>query len=359
MVRNGLILWIAIFLAAVFSMPACDGGDADDSGGDADTDSDSDGDTDGDTDSDTDADTDGDTDSDSDSDTDSDTDECGDHPHDRPPDGSAQIGEYCYNNANCNSGLCIGYRQVTPDPDGKCEEVEDDSKMVAIGTTIDFETRKPVPNVELELHGATNLEMMGCNANPTDTVSSGSDGKFKKLADRPGILETTGYVALAINEDDGYALSASGVADLPWPPGFIRHDILLVKQASLEKWSALLRDDSEMEPYMDLLDKGGAIGGIFDVDCAKPIVGAELRKSGGGSTNAKIRYLNADGNGFNKDGITSAGMYVLVNPSLGERFDVFLDGKQINRTTAKLGNRDCMIFIVDIPIEADEQGIDL
>jgi hypothetical protein len=280
-------------------------------------------------------------------------------PHDpnRPADSSQGIGEYCFSNVQCASKLCLSYRQVTPDPDGHCEESSTPSKIVAIGTTIDFETRKPVSEANIKFLGATNLTLLRCNATASDTLVTGADGRFKKAVDKPA-AEPVGFIALASQGKD-YAPSASGIADPPWPKGTIRHDILMVKNSALTKWSQLLSADSEMKPYMNLSANGGAIGAILDVDTGKPIIGATLGPASGGTTSAKIRYLNAGGTGFVKDGITQSGIFVLVNPALAEKFDVFLDGKKINITTAKFGDTKCVVFIVDIPIEADEKGIDL
>lgn len=280
-------------------------------------------------------------------------------PHDpnRPADGSQETGEYCYKNVQCASKLCMSYRQVTPDPDGHCDESSAPSQIIAIGTTIDFETRKPVFEANLKFLGATNFTLLRCNATASDTLVTGAGGRFNKAVDQPA-AEPVGFIALASDGKD-YAPSASGIADPPWPKGSIRHDILMVKNSALAKWSQLLSADSEMKPYMNLSANGGAIGAVLDVDTGKPIIGATLGPAGGGKTSAKIRYLSANGTGFVKDGITQSGIFVLVNPALAEKFDVFLDGEKINITTAKFGDVKCAVFIVDIPIEADEMGIDL
>ncbi len=336
-------------------------GDSDgDSDGDADGDSDgdSDGDADGDSDGDSDGDADGDSDTDTDADSDSDADGCGLHDNDRPADKSVENDDYCYNNINCKSGLCVSYMQTSPDPDGHCEAVTSPGKILAIGTTLDFETREVIPDATVKTFDATQMSLLGCNAQATATITSDADGRFKQSVNKPGITEQIGMIARATKGDD-YALSASGVADTPWPAGFIRHDILMVKKATLAAWSEMLSEDTAMAPYMNLSAKGGAIGAILDVDCGKPIIGAEVRKAGGGNTNAKIRYLNADGTGFVTDGITESGIFVLVNPALAEKFDVFLGDEKVNITTATFGDTSCMIFIVDIPIEADEHGIEL
>lgn len=280
-----------------------------------------------------------------------------DHDRNRPEDASQNVGDYCYVNIQCKSEFCVSYRQVTPDPEGHCEESSTPDRIVAIGTTLDFETRQAIPDATIKMYGATNFTLMRCNAVASDTLKTDVDGRFKKAISPPPV-EPVGFVALAQKGSD-YANSVSGVADPPWPNGFIRHDILMVKQSTLDKWSELLSADSEMKPYMNLSANGGAVGAILDVDSGKPIVGAQIVPASGGSTKAKIRYLDSVGEGFVKDGITESGIFVLVNPALAEKFDVFLDGKKVNITTAKFGDVKCAVFIVDIPIEADEKGIEL
>ncbi len=365
---------MGILMSSVLLIAACDdgtttvaddqevAGDADaDSDTDADSDADADNDSDADADTDSDADNDSDADADSDADTDADSDsdtepelDCDSHPWDRPADGTAANGEYCYKNVQCASGLCIGYRQTTPDPEGKCEAPSNPLKMVAVGTTIDFETREPVPGARIETAGAATGAMLGCNTPAAAIIISDEDGRFYKIVDKP--IDIVGYGA-TIREGNGYANSACGVADPPYPPGFIRHDLLMVKKATLEKWSEMLEEDPDMKNHVPLVVNGGVVGSVPCVDSGNPVIGAKLRSLNGNS-GAKIRYLNADGTGFVTDGITESGIFVLVNPGLAEKFDVYLNDSKINITTGKAGDTKCMIFVLDIPIECDEFGIE-
>ncbi len=359
-----------VFLSSVLLVAACDDGTTTvvddqevagdvDADSDSDADSDADADNDSDSDSDNDADSDGDADSDNDSDSDSDSDSevelnCDSHPWDRPADGTAANGDFCNENVQCASGLCIGYRQTPPDPDGKCEAPTNSQKMVAIGTTIDFETREPVAGATVRTVGAVSGAALGCNAPAAATITSDEDGRFYKLVDKP--IDLVGYAA-KVTKGDEYAVSASGVADPPYPPGFIRHDLLMAKKATLEKWSEMLAEDPDMKNHVPLVAKGGVVGAVPCADTGNAVVGAQLR-SLNSSSGAKIRYLNADGTGFVTDGITESGIFVLVKPGLAEKFDVYLNDSKVNVTPGTAGDTTCMVFILDIPIECDEFDIE-
>lgn len=295
------------------------------------------------------------TDADADADTDRVAETCCPHDPNRPPDSSGLEGDFCYRNNQCRSGLCISYQQTTPDPGGYCDTPANPNMMVAIGTTLDFETRQPVAGASIRVDGVTLGSVQGCKSKGYATLESDENGHFRKTISMPGIAEQIGIVALA-EENDVYANSTSGVADPPWPKAFIRRDILIVKKATLDKWSQWLAEDAEMANFLPLVAKGGVVGAVPNVDTGAGVVGAKLR-SLNAKSKARIRYLNAEGTGFVADGVTESGIFVMVNPGLAEKFDVYMGDDKINITTATAGDIPCMIFVLDIPIEADEEGL--
>ncbi len=364
MSRNPLCVspaWIALSFLGVACYESSDGETAFESGSDGGSSENSNEDASGDGDGDSGADTD--TDADTDADSDSDTDSNGDSDSDSDmvlppcnPSNSAANGDYCYRNQQCQSNLCVSFQQTTPDPAGHCEAGNDN--MLAIGTTLDLETREPVPDVKLEVHGvASYIGPLVPFPPPLLSVITGTDGRFKQEIASPS--DIAGIFALTTKT--GYADSVCDVATpmygTNYPPGFERHDILLVKNAVLEEWSNRLSADDEMSNHMPLGQRGGVVGAVPCIDSGNAVVGATVVPLNADS-NAKIGYLNADGTGFVKDGITESGVFVIVNPGTAEKFDVYIGDQKINVTTVRVGSKSGYIFSVDIPVECDELGIE-
>ncbi len=301
-------------------------------------------------------DTDSDVATDSNVDTDNDTGVMALHPCDRPADHSVANGDYCYENSHCQSNLCVSYQQTPPDPEGHCEEGSD--QMLAIGTTLDLATGEPIPEVETMIIG----EMRSSTAIPVYPLLelvTGPDGRFKQE-----MPHTRDMIGLAVaTQKWGYHDALAGVAQplsintADYPPGFTRHDILLVKSAALTEWSETLFADDEMVKHMPLGEKRTAIGSVRCIDSGNPVVGAELRSLNAGS-NAKIRYLAADGAGFNTDAITESGIFMMVNAGTAEKFDVYMDERKISTHSVRITARDGYIYTVGFPIECDEMGIE-
>ncbi len=304
-----------------------------DAGGDTDTDDGND--TGSDSESDTDTWTGVDTNPDTDTMTDTDLLEC-------PPNTPVPNGVYCHSDAHCTSKLCISYQQVPPDPEGHCEQNANPNGILAIGTTLDIETGEPVLNASLDIYDAMQLSLMGCNAVPFASTTSDADGRFWEVIPSPA----TALVGIVVTAKTatGYAISA--IAQDETANSFENRDILMVTDATLSKWSAMLAEDPQMEPYMPLGNRGGTIGIIRRMGSAAPIEGAELRSMINAS-NAKIRYLNADGTGFVDGATTSSGIFVLVAPALAEKFDVYVNNVKVNITSLKLGDTDCMVFMIN------------
>ncbi|MCP4675644.1 MAG: hypothetical protein GY854_09100 [Deltaproteobacteria bacterium] len=189
-------------------------------------------------------------------------------------------------------------------------------------------------------------------------ITSDANGRFNQEMNSP--TDIIGIIAKATQTD--YAASIVPVAfplsGTTYPLAFTHHDIPVVKNATLTAWSTLLDTDGGVPNHLPLGTTGGMIGSVLCIDSGNPVVGAEI-VSQNASSNAKIRYLNADGNGFNSDGITASGIYIAVNSGLAEKFDAYLDGKKINLTEVKAGSKAGYIFVVDLPIECDEQGIEI
>jgi hypothetical protein len=224
---------------------------------------------------------------------------------------------------------------------------------VVQGTVLDFVSREPVDGVVLKYSSATSLSLLGTSAPVQFQVTSDADGRFKEEKAKPSSAPL-GFVARASKTD--YQLSITGVSAPPYGCGTQNHDMLIVEKAKITEWSEMLAEDAAMANDMPLGAKGGAIGRVIDIDTNEGIAGAHVVSQDGGS-GARIRYLNDAEDGWVEDVTGSSGVYVVTNPGLGEKFDAFIDDTQINDTEATIGSKSGMVFVVDLRIEADEQGL--
>ena len=83
------------------------------------------------------------------------------------------------------------------------------------------------------------------------------------------------------------------------------------------------------------------MGLVRDEDSGAPIAGATLESEDAGSL-AVIRYLDDDQLGCNTMMTGTSGIFVIVNPELGEGFDAFKDGGEIGGNAG--GTVDGAIF---------------
>jgi hypothetical protein len=298
-----------------------DPGDGDGDPGDGDGDQTGDGD--GDQTGDGDGDQTGDGDGDQTGDGDGDPAEC---PTFDPIAGAAD-GEACSANGSCSSQLCELFQDVPP-VEGTCQPADDMCRTRIMGTMLDFSTRMPLPDINMKVATAIMAAVDPVGATSQADATSDANGIIDTLSTGP-LASPLGIVGLS--SGDGYYLTATGLASpadgmQSYGPANAIHDIWAVPAADLTAWSDALMGDPEMMEFLPLGDEGGVVGLVRDATTGDLIEGAVVVSVDPDTTSAKIRYLNAAGDGFTSDMTSTQGMFVIVDPGLGEDFDVEIDG---------------------------------
>ena len=308
-------------------------GDGDgDASGDGDGDSgDGDGDTSGDGDGDSSGDGDGDT-GDGDGDTgDGDGDPAGpncDETH-APGEGAAE-GEDCTLNEDCASGVCLLFQDAPP-VTGTCEPIPEGCATRLFGRVMDFSTRAPLPGANLRAISAVDASLDPAGAAGVAQAVIDDNGEFDMLTE--GQLNAPIGLIGAIDAE-GYYLTATGlvspiVNNTLYGPANINHDLWAVPSEALSGWSDLLAEDPEFANFVPLGDEGGVVGFTRDAQTGEPVGGVVIAPTQGAESNALIRYLNEAGDGFTTDQTASSGVFVIVNPALGETFVAEVDGMAV------------------------------
>ena len=331
-------------LALVFStsaVPGCgksdDGGEemADETTGDGDEVGDGDGDTTGDGDGDTTGDGDG------------DGDPCAET-H-TPGDGAAD-GEACFSNSDCASKLCEVYQDAPP-VEGVCAPAPEMCETRIMGRTLDFTTREPAPDIMLRVAQAIPASVDPVNAAGLAVDTSDAMGIIDTLSD--GQIESPlGIIGLAEGTD--YYLTATGLAgpvvDILYGPANDIHDIWVVPSGALSSWSDMLMPDPEFANLLPLGENGGVVGLVRDEATGEPVAGGVVVPTAPDSSNAVIRYLNEAGDGFIDTETSTMGVFVIVDPGLGETFGVELGGVPVDGVEGTAGSANGAIFtlIMDV-----------
>jgi hypothetical protein len=271
--------------------------------------------------------------------------------------GDGGIGDYCELNEDCSTGFCESYQTAPPDPDAVCAEGPGDGNVRMLGTLRDFDTLEIVSGEEVRIAGA-----MPVLADPTTApaVAQGTtddQGRYDILGGDDATKEMVGLVALT--ERSGYYLTATGVVEPEiggyiYPPGARNHDIWLFPAEMVTEWSDLLvAHDSSLSSYVPLGEKAGVIGKIRDQDTGEGVAGIELRSRTPDSI-AKIYYLNDDGDGLQTDVSGASGHFVVLDASLAEKVDAYLDDVLVSGHEATLGQAFGAIFTTSIQVLDDE-----
>jgi hypothetical protein len=345
------ILSIGAVLATT-SLTACKGDDGDDSATDETGDGDGDGDPTGDGDGDGDPTGDGDGDPTGDGDGDPTGDGDGDPvctTHD-PGDGAAN-GESCATNGECASKLCEVFQDV-PAGDGTCEPAPDGCRTRIMGRVLDFTTRDTVADADLRVAQAIQASVNPGGAPALASGTSNAQGIIDTTSDGQ-ITSPLGIVGLTVA--DGFYLTATGLASpaegTNYGPANAIHDIWVVPNAAVTAWSGYLENDPDFVNELPLGDAGGVVGLVRSASTGAPIAGAVVVANNPDTSDAAIRFLNAAGDGFNAEETSSQGVFVIVNPGLGETFGVEIDGVKVAGISGTAGSANGAVFtlIMNIP----------
>lgn len=313
-------------LILAFAMTACtdDGGSTDDEVGD-DTESTSEDGTDDTTDDTTEDTTDDATEDAETTETETDTTGGAECPQHDPIEGAA-VGEACSTNEDCSTQVCLQF-QASPPVEGTCEETPADCNTRIYGRVLDFASGEVVEGIEVRAEAA--LTAAGDPEGAAGLISATSDanGQFDATSTEP-LAAPIGLVALTSGE--GYFITATGLASpvgsTEYGPATTQRDIWAVPEASLTEWSGFLEADPEFENYLPLGVAGGVVGRVRDLNTGDPVAGAVVVPTDPDSSNAVLRYLNEAGDGFTDTETSSNGIFVLIQPGLGEEFDVEIGG---------------------------------
>lgn len=266
-------------------------------------------------------------------------------------DAAAGEGDPCTSNDDCNTGVCLLYRDVPAPTDAVCGPMPADCSTRITGTVLDFETGQPVAGVTVDVAKALEAATNPTGFTPILSLTSDADGRVDGTT--PGPLDVgIGIVSMA--SASGYYLTATGIASpvdgTKYAPGTGIHDLWVMPEASLTAWSSELGNDAEMQPFMPLGDQGGVVGFIRDESTGAGVAGAVVKSVSDTST-AKIRYLNDDGMTFNATASSSNGIFVLVAPGLAEEFFVEKDGATISTANGTAGSASGAIFTLVIDVQ--------
>ncbi|MDC0717371.1 hypothetical protein [Nannocystis bainbridge] len=256
--------------------------------------------------------------------------------------GAGAEGSPCTANADCESESCVKW--TDSQTDAVCGARAECGNTRFIGTLTDFATGAPIAGAELRVVGALAAIQGIDSAVDIVKVTSGADGRIDATSETP---VNTGIGVIGVVGGGDYYLTATGLAQpyegtTLYPPLNGIHDIWTVPTAKLTEWSGYLEADAD-QAVLDALPLGenGGVVGLVRKDGA-PVAGARVIPESDGST-APIRYLDEDGMGFNIDGTSSNGVFILLNPSIAEKFTVEVDGAATG-LTGTAGSAKAAVF---------------
>jgi len=297
----------------------------------------------------------GDADTDTDADSDTDTDSA---PEMDSVDHHRELGEPCRVREDCKSNYCESFWTAPPDPNATCQEGLPLGEIRITGNIRDLETLEVMPNVDIDIVGG--IEMIVDQFGPAiATVTSDENGLFEIDLGSEATDKDIGLGARVIL--DGYWLSATGLSETEidamfYPPGVRNHDVWAVSETMVSKWNKLLEQEPELEFYLPLGEKGGALGRIRDADTGLPPTEPVVLKTRlpDSETQAVVRYLNDAEDGFVSDSSKKSGLFVILNASLAEKFDAFRNGKKVSIHECTVGNSAGGVGTTTIQVDEDE-----
>ncbi len=231
------------------------------------------------------------------------------------------LGE-CVFHANCASGYCQTFQDSPPDPDSICADPPAGGNTRFTGTLYDFETMAPIADASVAVTAAVDALTNPTVAAPIFQMPTDDNGRFDMTSSRP-LTAALGVLSLA--QAEGYALTGTGLAQSPYAPGNIIHDVFMVPQSSVDSWSAALAEDQEFASFLPLGTNGGVVGIVRDGLSGDPVAGATV--SPAAAADEVIRYLDADGMGFNSEETSDLGIFVIGGIATVAQFNFAIDGE--------------------------------
>ena len=255
----------------------------------------------------------------------------------------------CYNNTNCASCNCITFQDNPPSPDSMCGEAG--SGMMRVTATVwAFPDQTPIANQTVRVVGATDIGLNGPeNAETIAESTTDAEGRFDVM-----LTPTDQIGIVAIVQADGFHDTATGLAK-PEANGYEAanaiHDVFVVPAQTLADYSASLESDADAAPHLPLGESGGVVGIVRNRYTGDPQPGVQIA-SLSGTSNAVIRYLNADGS-WSSGVTTGTGVYAILNPVLAEEFEAQMDGAVVSTRPNKAGSGPPGIFTMNLTVDVD------
>lgn len=244
--------------------------------------------------------------------------------------GFAPIGASCTRNEDCESLFCYAFSDAPADPDAYCQSASASCETRVVGTVRDIETRAAIAGAQVRIVGLISASV---NPQSAPSLASGTTDENGRLD-----IETTaqveqpvglGSLIVASSYADSLALVSEPV-DIQsatfYGPGVDAQDQWVVSAATVSAWSATLAQDPSLIDYLPLEDEGGFVGIAVDAQSGQPRAGVSIVSEAGSGTQAMIRYLANGGSSFSSSATDSSGLFVILNPGVGETFGMGTQG---------------------------------
>lgn len=237
-----------------------------------------------------------------------------------PPPGGA-----CEDHFDCPTLLCLELSDAPPDPDAYCENAPAGGATRFTGTMRSISTQVPVPGSYVVVASALEAVTNPAMANPLAEGFTGRAGLLDITSPMP-LAAQIGAVAIA--DAPAHYLSATSIAapqdDGTYLPGNDVHDLWVVATQDLALWNEELAAEPQLAPLLPLGEAGGLVGIVRDPE-GVPHSGIVVGSDSPGST-AIVRFPAP--NGMQADATSELGLFIILEPSLGETFSaVTRDGE--------------------------------
>jgi hypothetical protein len=269
-------------------------------------------------------------------------------------------GETCIENDECASNFCLGYTDAPNDPDAVCVLPPSACTTRVVGQVLEFGSGNVVAGANVKVTGAISASVNPVGATALAEGSTDDEGHYDLTTDDP-VEQPLGIVGIVTG--DGYHLSATGLASPvddnsqlddegdPTPTNFYGpantiRDVWAVPLDTLAGWNAALEGDTELEGELPLGEKGGVIGFARSAETGDPAPGITIVSTDGDTSDAIVRYLNEAGDAFDGTETASSGIFIIVNPGLGENFDALMGGEPTDAPTGTAGSTNQSLFIM-------------
>jgi len=274
---------------------------------------------------------------------------------------TVENGNMCHDDYQCKSRFCEAWSSIPVDPDARCVDAPaDETQLRYMATVVDFETREPIPNVQVRAAPALLTQTQKRNVKPTQTKISDEKGRVEMfLVEGDDLTDPLAEVVMADHE--GYYFTATGVVEKnppnttggPWPEGSATNNMLLVSLDLVSKLQTAMAADPDKKDISVLGTDGGAMGRVFQLSDGKAIEGVVLEsRTPADKRGSIVLYPNADNTGF-QDSTSSTGMFLIFFAGAGEKFDLFKDGVQISTPwdEGTTGSTSTLIFAMDMWVD--------